>query len=104
MGIKTTFLEEKCIAVEMLVCYAQELEEGFQMYAEEVMEIVVPLLKFYFYDDIRHSAAITIPELFNSMVKSNKYSNYYLIDDYNVLLLFIFLKKKWWQDILQFWD
>jgi len=75
LGIKTTFLEEKCIAVEMLVCYAQELEEGFQMYAEEVMEIVVPLLKFYFYDDIRHSAAITIPELFNSMVKSNKYTH-----------------------------
>jgi hypothetical protein len=80
LGIKTTFLEEKCIAVEMLVCYAQELEEGFQMYAEEVMEIVVPLLKFYFYDDIRHSAAITIPELFNSMVKSNKYSHENLLN------------------------
>ncbi|ORX51472.1 ARM repeat-containing protein [Piromyces finnis] len=80
LGIKTTFLEEKCIAVEMLVCYAQELEEGFQMYAEEVMEIVVPLLKFYFYDDIRHSAAITIPELFNSMVKSNKYTHENLLN------------------------
>jgi len=83
-------LEEKCIAVEMLVCYAQELEEGFQMYAEEVMEIVVPLLKFYFYDDIRHSAAITIPELFNSMVKSNKYCK-------SIFLFFISIcKLNWW--------
>lgn len=34
----------------MLVCYARELKEGFAEYAEEVVRIMVPLLKFYFHD------------------------------------------------------
>ena len=34
----------------MLVCYARELKEGFAEYAEEVVKIMVPLLKFYFHD------------------------------------------------------
>jgi hypothetical protein len=36
----------------MLVCYARELKEGFSEYAEEVVKITVPLLKFYFEDGI----------------------------------------------------
>lgn len=34
------------------VCYAKELKEGFVEYAEEVAKLMVPLLKFYFHDDI----------------------------------------------------
>ncbi|CAL1597860.1 unnamed protein product [Knipowitschia caucasica] len=51
-GIKTAGLEEKATACQMLVCYAKELKEGFMEYAEEVAKLMVPLLKFYFHDDI----------------------------------------------------
>uniref|UniRef100_A0A3B4B4F7 TOG domain-containing protein n=1 Tax=Periophthalmus magnuspinnatus TaxID=409849 RepID=A0A3B4B4F7_9GOBI len=51
-GIKTAGLEEKATACQMLVCYAKELKEGFVEYAEDVAKLMVPLLKFYFHDDI----------------------------------------------------
>lgn len=63
IGIKTTVLEEKCTAVEMLICYARELGAGFRPYIEKVRDIVVPLLKFYFHDGVRHAAAATLPQL-----------------------------------------
>lgn len=34
------------------VCYAKELKEGFVEYTEQVVKLMVPLLKFYFHDDI----------------------------------------------------
>ncbi|KAL1918162.1 uncharacterized protein VTP21DRAFT_3428 [Calcarisporiella thermophila] len=63
IGIRTTVLEEKCTATEMLICYAKELGAGFQPYVETVLEIVLPLLKFYFHDGVRHAAAAVIPLL-----------------------------------------
>lgn len=51
-GIKTAGLEEKATACQMLVCYARELKEGFATYAEEVVKLMVPMLKFYFHDNI----------------------------------------------------
>nr|XP_021523588.1 importin-5 [Aotus nancymaae] len=51
-GIKTAGLEEKSTACQMLVCYAKELKEGFVEYTELVVKLMVPLLKFYFHDDI----------------------------------------------------
>ncbi|RUS25813.1 importin subunit beta-3, partial [Jimgerdemannia flammicorona] len=71
IGIKTTVLEEKCTAVEMLICYARELGAGFQPYVEQVMDIVMPLLKFYFHDGVRHAAACVVPLLIQSVQKAN---------------------------------
>lgn len=34
------------------MCYAKELKEGFVEYTEQVVTLMVPLLKFYFHDDI----------------------------------------------------
>ena len=51
-GIRTAGLEEKSTACQMLVCYARELKEGFAAYTQEVVNIMVPLLKFYFHDGI----------------------------------------------------
>ncbi|KAK3095190.1 hypothetical protein FSP39_011221 [Pinctada imbricata] len=62
-GIRTAGLEEKATACQMLVCYARELREGFAEYAEEVVKIMVPLLKFYFHDDIRIAASESLPYL-----------------------------------------
>ncbi|UYV65910.1 IPO5 [Cordylochernes scorpioides] len=62
-GIRTAGLEEKATACRMLVCYARELKEGFVNYLEEVVRLMVPLLKFYFHDGVREAAAESFPHL-----------------------------------------
>uniref|UniRef100_A0A8C5LW63 Importin 5 n=1 Tax=Leptobrachium leishanense TaxID=445787 RepID=A0A8C5LW63_9ANUR len=62
-GIKTAGLEEKATACQMLVCYAKELKEGFADYTEQVVKLMVPLLKFYFHDGVRVAAAESMPLL-----------------------------------------
>ncbi|CAK1548631.1 unnamed protein product [Leptosia nina] len=62
-GIKTAGLEDKASACDMLVCYARELKEAFAEYAEDVVKLMVPLLKFYFHDNVRMSAAESLPFL-----------------------------------------
>nr|CAD7200081.1 unnamed protein product [Timema douglasi] len=62
-GIKTSGLEDKASACEMLVCYARELKDGFADYAETVVKLMVPMLKFYFHDGVRTAAAESLPYL-----------------------------------------
>ncbi|KAI9141287.1 armadillo-type protein [Paraphysoderma sedebokerense] len=70
LGINTTVLEEKCTAVEMLICYARELGPGFTEYSKQVMDLVVPLLKFYFHDGVRHAAAACVTQVLGGVVKA----------------------------------
>ncbi|KAJ2866574.1 importin subunit beta-3 [Coemansia aciculifera] len=67
VGIKTTALEEKCTAVELLGSYARDLGAGFQAYAGEVLEVVVPLFKFYFHEGVRAAAAAAVPSVLQSV-------------------------------------
>ncbi|XP_050432076.1 importin-5 [Adelges cooleyi] len=60
-GIRTSGLEDKASACEMLVCYARELKTGFAPYTEDVVKLMVPLLKFYFHDNVRIAAAQSMP-------------------------------------------
>lgn len=62
-GIRTAGLEDKVAACEMLVCYARELKDAFADYAEEVVRLMIPLLKFYFHDGVRTAAAQSLPHL-----------------------------------------
>ncbi|KAL4704553.1 hypothetical protein ACJJTC_016104 [Scirpophaga incertulas] len=62
-GIKTAGLEDKASACDMLVCYARELKEAFAEYAEDVVKLMVPMLKFYFHDNVRLAAAESLPYL-----------------------------------------
>lgn len=62
-GIKTAGIEDKASACDMLVCYASELKEGFCEYAEPVVKLMVPMLKFYFHDQVRVAAAESLPHL-----------------------------------------
>ncbi|XP_018335482.1 importin-5 [Agrilus planipennis] len=62
-GIRTAGLEDKAAACSMLVCYARELKEGFSNYAEEVVKLMVPMLKFYFHDGVRAAASESLPYL-----------------------------------------
>ena len=62
-GIRTAGLEDKSTACQMLVHYARELKDGFSEYTEQVVKIMVPLLKFYFHDTVRVTAAESLPHL-----------------------------------------
>ncbi|KAJ2741550.1 importin subunit beta-3 [Coemansia sp. BCRC 34301] len=67
IGIKTTALEEKCTAVGLLCSYAQDLGGSFQAYATEVLDVVVPLFKFYFHEGVRTAAAQAVPAVLQSL-------------------------------------
>ncbi|CAO3670398.1 hypothetical protein G6F70_006836 [Rhizopus microsporus] len=71
IGIKTSVLEEKSTAVEMLVSYARDLGAGFLPYVREVLEIALPLLKFYFHEGVRHAAAALLPLLLQDAKEAN---------------------------------
>lgn len=68
--IKTTSLDEKCTALEMLSCYAKELGETFRPYAEQVIGVAVPLIKFYFHEGVRQASATLIPFLLRDLKPS----------------------------------
>lgn len=58
----------------MLVCYARELKEAFSDYTEEVVNLMVPLLKFYFHDGVRTAAVESLPYLLEcARVKGPQY-------------------------------
>lgn len=59
----------------MLVCYALALKEGFADYAEPVVKLMVPMLKFYFHDGVRTAAAQSLPCLLDcAKVKGTFYN------------------------------
>ncbi len=58
------------------MCYAKELKEGFVEYTEQVVKLMVPLLKFYFHDDILHYRVIVF---FNADVWSAGQGYYNLV-------------------------
>lgn len=73
-AIRTAGMEDKASACEMLVCYARELKDGFAEYAEEVVRLMVPLLKFYFHDGVRSAAAESLPYLLDcAKIKGPQY-------------------------------
>nr|CAB3493578.1 unnamed protein product [Digitaria exilis] len=66
IGIRTSLLEEKATACNMLCCYADELKEGFFPWIDKVTTTLVPLLKFYFHEEVRKAAISAMPELLRS--------------------------------------
>ncbi|OJJ47503.1 hypothetical protein ASPZODRAFT_150998 [Penicilliopsis zonata CBS 506.65] len=72
IGIKTSALEDKNTAIELITIYAQILEAAFEPYVLETMEkIAVPGLAFFFHDPVRVSSAKLIPQLLNSYKKAH---------------------------------
>ncbi|KAM3086381.1 importin subunit beta-3 [Clarireedia jacksonii] len=71
IGIKTSTLDDKHMAIELLVVYAQVLEGAFAPYVAEVMEnIALPGLAFFFHDPVRVVSAKCVPQLLNSYKKA----------------------------------
>ncbi|KDQ51416.1 hypothetical protein JAAARDRAFT_185002 [Jaapia argillacea MUCL 33604] len=63
VGIKTSAIEEKCQAFETLVIYCSTLGPKFAQYLPQVLELVLPSLRFFFHDGVREACAMIIPML-----------------------------------------
>lgn len=67
IGIRTSTMDDKRMAIELLVVYAQVLEGNFAPYVADVMEkIALPGLAFFFHDPVRYMSAKLVPQLLNS--------------------------------------
>lgn len=71
---KTSTMEEKSMATNMLFCYANDLKEHFMPYIVDTTNIVIPLLDFYLDGPVRSSAAGVIPKLLECVVAHVKKS------------------------------
>ncbi|TGZ80208.1 ARM repeat-containing protein [Ascodesmis nigricans] len=72
IGIKTSALDDKYMAIELLVIYCQHLEGAFEPYVATVMkDIALPGLSFFFNDAVRVASAKLIPQLLNSIKKAH---------------------------------
>ncbi|KAL8882256.1 MAG: hypothetical protein Q9198_000720 [Flavoplaca austrocitrina] len=72
IGIKTSTLEDKHMAIELIVIYAQQLEAAFAPYVLEIMEKVsLPGLAFFFHDPVRIASAKSVPMLLNAYKSAN---------------------------------
>lgn len=70
IGIKTSTLDDKHMAIELLVVYAQVLEATFAPYVADIMEkVALPGLTFFFHDPVRAVSAKLVPQLLNSYKK-----------------------------------
>ncbi|KAG8529160.1 uncharacterized protein KY384_005795 [Bacidia gigantensis] len=68
IGIKTSVLEDKHRAIELICIYAQNLEAAFEPYVEEIMsKVSLPSLAFFFHDPTRVAAAKSVPVLLNAV-------------------------------------
>ena len=70
VALKTSLLEEKATACNMLVCYFSELGEGMFNYIETVAMEMVKLLSYVYSEEVRTAAAALMPELIKAAVHS----------------------------------
>ncbi|KAI0219051.1 importin subunit beta-3 [Massospora cicadina] len=68
VGIRTSLMEEKCTAIEMLICYAQALEAEFAPFAAELIPRMLTQFNFYFHPGVRHAAIRSIHPLLHCLV------------------------------------
>lgn len=67
IGIKTSILEDKHMAIELIFIYAQQLGAAFEPYVLEIIEkVALPGLAFFFHDPVRVASAKSVPMLLNS--------------------------------------
>ncbi|KAI8810218.1 armadillo-type protein [Cladochytrium replicatum] len=79
IGIMSSLLEDKCLAVEMFLVYAKELGADFAPYAAEVLAICIGLLGFDFHPGVKVAAAGCIPHLFKALILSPAERNSILV-------------------------
>ena len=65
ISIRTSTLEDKNTACNLLYSYIFDLKELMLKYVEEITKMIIPLLKFAYLDEIRETASRILPELIN---------------------------------------
>ncbi|CAI2308084.1 unnamed protein product [Caenorhabditis sp. 36 PRJEB53466] len=63
VGIRTSGLEEKATACDMLVAFAKEMKEAFMPYVLDVYELAIKNLDFGLHDGVRTASAEIMPFL-----------------------------------------
>jgi hypothetical protein len=72
IGIKTSVLDDKNMAIELISIYAQVLEAAFEPYVNDIMDrIALPGLAFFFHDPVRVASAKCVPQLLNAYKKAH---------------------------------
>eukprot|EP01006_Ploeotia_vitrea_P033760 TRINITY_DN65626_c6_g1_i2.p1 TRINITY_DN65626_c6_g1~~TRINITY_DN65626_c6_g1_i2.p1 ORF type:complete len:844 (-),score=60.36 TRINITY_DN65626_c6_g1_i2:38-2569(-) len=61
--IRTSMLEDKLLACNLVLSYLEDLKQHMGKFVERISEIMIPLLKFPYMEEIRDSAARTLPLL-----------------------------------------
>ncbi|KAF2751651.1 ARM repeat-containing protein [Sporormia fimetaria CBS 119925] len=70
--IKTSTLDDKHTAIELITIYAQVLQEAFEPYVNDIMDkCALPSLAFFFHDPVRVAAAKCVPQLLNAYKKAH---------------------------------
>jgi hypothetical protein len=72
IGIRTSDMEEKKNASMAIARFVEYLQEHFYPYIEKTATIMIPLLKFYYHDDVRMAGAFAMPELVKCCFKYNE--------------------------------
>ncbi|KJE88836.1 hypothetical protein CAOG_00415 [Capsaspora owczarzaki ATCC 30864] len=70
VSVRTSTLDDKATACEMLICIARELQELFAPRVSDIATLMLPLLRFYFHDGVRLAAACIMPFLIRSLVSA----------------------------------
>ena len=72
IGIKTSILDDKNVAIELIAIYAQQLEAAFEPYVEGILtNVSLPGLAFFFHDPVRVASAKSVPLLLNAYKKAH---------------------------------
>ena len=67
IGIKTSILEDKHSAIELIYIYAQQLKDHFAPWVIDILHNVsLPGLAFFFHDPVRVASAKSVPMLLNA--------------------------------------
>jgi hypothetical protein len=72
LGIRTSVLEDKSMAIELITIYAQVLQGSFEPYVKDILEnIALQGLAFFIHDPVRIASAKCVPQLLNSVKKAH---------------------------------
>jgi hypothetical protein len=72
IGIRTSDMEEKKNASMAIARFVEYLQEHFYPYIETTATIMIPLLKFFYHDDVRLAGAFAMPELVKCCLKHHE--------------------------------
>ena len=67
ISIRTSTLEEKHLACSCLYSYVVVLKDGMMSYITQIADIMVPLLKFPYMEDIRETSATIMPKMIKAV-------------------------------------